>query len=111
MNTPPPLSRDYDKDPNIKALKRRGLINHRSTLRCSHLASLAVLGEGLRVFGLVGSMGISSLHDLCEGSTMSKSLSIRGYSPGAPTPSVGPKLEAHLDPPKDFLLGVGMVLG
>ena len=56
-------------------------------------------------------MGISSLHDLCEGSTMSKLLIIRGYNPGAPTPSVGPKLEAHLDPPKDFLLGVGMVLG
>ena len=31
-NNPPPLHRDYDRDPNIKALKRKGFINHGSTL-------------------------------------------------------------------------------
>ena len=35
INKPPPLNRDYDRDPNIKALKRRGLINHGSTLESS----------------------------------------------------------------------------
>ena len=28
----PPLNRDYNRDPYIKALKRRGVINHGSTL-------------------------------------------------------------------------------
>ena len=28
----PPLKRDYTEDPNIKALKRRGFIDHRSAL-------------------------------------------------------------------------------
>ena len=28
----PRLNRDYGRDPNIKALKRRGFINHESTL-------------------------------------------------------------------------------
>ena len=28
----PPLNRDFSKDPNIQALKRRGFINHGSTL-------------------------------------------------------------------------------
>ena len=28
INKPPPLDRDYHRDPNIKALKRRGFINH-----------------------------------------------------------------------------------
>ena len=32
INKPPPLNRDYNKDPNTKALKRRGFINHGSTL-------------------------------------------------------------------------------
>ena len=32
INKPPPLNRDYDRDPNIKALKRRGFLNHGSTL-------------------------------------------------------------------------------
>ena len=32
MNKPPPLNRDYDRDPDIKALKRIGSINHGSTL-------------------------------------------------------------------------------
>ena len=32
MNKPPPLNRDYNRDPNIKALKTRGFINHGSTL-------------------------------------------------------------------------------
>ena len=32
INKPPPLNRDYDKGPNIEALKRRGFINHGSTL-------------------------------------------------------------------------------
>ena len=31
-NKPPPLNRDYNRDPNIKALKRRGFVNHGSTL-------------------------------------------------------------------------------
>ena len=32
INETPPLNRDYNRYPNIKALKRRGLINHESTL-------------------------------------------------------------------------------
>ena len=32
INKPPLLDRDYNTDPNIKALKRRGFINHGSTL-------------------------------------------------------------------------------
>ena len=32
MNEPPPLNGDYNRDPNIKALKRRRLTNHGSTL-------------------------------------------------------------------------------
>ena len=28
----PPLNRDYNRDPNIWALKRRGFMNHGSTL-------------------------------------------------------------------------------
>ena len=32
INKPSPLDTDSNKDPKIKALKRRGLINHGSTL-------------------------------------------------------------------------------
>ena len=32
INKPPPLNRDYNRDPHIKALKRREFINHGSTL-------------------------------------------------------------------------------
>ena len=32
INQLPPLNRDYKRDTNIQALKRRGLINHGSTL-------------------------------------------------------------------------------
>ena len=32
INKPPPINRDYNRDPNIKALKRGGVINHGSTL-------------------------------------------------------------------------------
>ena len=32
INKPPALHRDYSRDPNIKALKRRGFISHGSTL-------------------------------------------------------------------------------
>ena len=32
INRPPPLNRDCNRDPYIKALKRRGFINHGSTL-------------------------------------------------------------------------------
>ena len=32
ITKPPPLNGDYNRDPNIKALKRRGFINHGSTL-------------------------------------------------------------------------------
>ena len=31
-NKPPPLTSDDNKDPNIKALRRRGLVSHGSTL-------------------------------------------------------------------------------
>ena len=31
IHNPPPLNGDYNKDPNMKALKRRGFINHGST--------------------------------------------------------------------------------
>ena len=42
INKPPPLNRDYNRDPNIKALKRRGFINHGSTL-----SSLAPYASGI----------------------------------------------------------------
>ena len=32
INEPHPLNRDYNGDPNMKALKRRGFITHGSTL-------------------------------------------------------------------------------
>ena len=32
IDNPPPLNRDYNRDPSIKALKRRGFINHGSPL-------------------------------------------------------------------------------
>ena len=32
INKPPPLDRDYNRDPNTKALKRRGFMNHGSTV-------------------------------------------------------------------------------
>ena len=32
INKPPPLNREYNMDPNMKALKRRGFINQGSTL-------------------------------------------------------------------------------
>ena len=32
INKPPPLNRDYNRDPNMKALKRRGFIDRGSTL-------------------------------------------------------------------------------
>ena len=32
INKPPPLNGDYNKDPNIKALTRRGCINYGPTL-------------------------------------------------------------------------------
>ena len=31
IDKPPPRNRDYSRDPNIKALKRRGFNNHGST--------------------------------------------------------------------------------
>ena len=37
MNKPPPLNRDYSRDPKIKALKRRGFINHGSTFMENHM--------------------------------------------------------------------------
>ena len=30
---PPPLNRDYNRDPNLKALKSKGVIDHGFTLR------------------------------------------------------------------------------
>ena len=35
IDKPPPLNRDYNRDPNIQALKRRGFINQGSTLALS----------------------------------------------------------------------------
>ena len=32
INKPPPLNRDYKREPNTRALKRRGFMNHGSTL-------------------------------------------------------------------------------
>ena len=34
INKPPPFNKGYNRDPNIKALKRREFINHGSTLGC-----------------------------------------------------------------------------
>ena len=48
INEPPPLNRDNNRDPNIKALKRRGFINHGSTLGWSNLLdSLYLSPSGL----------------------------------------------------------------
>ena len=44
---PLPLIKDYNRDPNMKALKRRGCINHGSTLPCKK----ACLGKFSRGFG------------------------------------------------------------
>ena len=40
INKPPPLGRDFNRDPNIKALKRRELINRGSTLRGQEWGSI-----------------------------------------------------------------------
>ena len=46
INKPPPLNRDDNRNPNIKALKRRGFINHGSTL---DISSWGIGGRGLVV--------------------------------------------------------------
>ena len=48
ISKPPPLNREHNRDPNIKALKRRGFINHGSTLGCIFL----ILRIRCRVVGL-----------------------------------------------------------
>ena len=37
INEPPPFNRDYNRDPNIQALKRRGFVHHGSTLSVCHM--------------------------------------------------------------------------
>ena len=49
INKPPPLKRDYNRDPYIKALKRRGFINHGSTLVRTIGWSLGVPGSELGI--------------------------------------------------------------
>ena len=46
INEPPSLNRDYNRDPNMKALKRRGVINQGSTL------GSGVSDQGLKFAGL-----------------------------------------------------------
>ena len=50
---PPPLNRDYDRDPYTEAVKRRRFINHGSTLRARNSAfgfrASGFTGLGLRV--------------------------------------------------------------
>ena len=53
INNPPPLSRDYIKDPNIKALKRRRFANHGSTL----LFSVCLRDEFVNVFQICSFKG------------------------------------------------------
>ena len=50
INKPPPLNRDYSRDPNIKALKKRGFINHESTLR-AYSFKFRLWGAGVEVWG------------------------------------------------------------
>ena len=46
INEPPPLNVSYNGDPDIKALKRKRFINHRSTLGGSKISGLeSLLGE------------------------------------------------------------------
>ena len=49
VNKPPPLNRDYNRDPNIQALKRRGFINHGSSLckPITHIALYIIVGSVL----------------------------------------------------------------
>ena len=42
MNEPPPVNRDHDRDPNIKTLKRRGLINHGSTVLIASIPDMCL---------------------------------------------------------------------
>ena len=48
INKTPPLNRDYNRDPNMKALKRRGFINHGSTLSGLQGLGSVVLGSVYR---------------------------------------------------------------
>ena len=51
INKPPPLNWDYNRDPNIWALKGGGFINHGSTLRVYALGFM-VEDLGFMVKGL-----------------------------------------------------------
>ena len=52
INKPPPLNRDFIRDPNIKALKRMGFINHGSTLLRYGHCEKGVLWTSKAAFGL-----------------------------------------------------------
>ena len=46
INKPPPLTGDHNRDPDIKALKRRGVINQGSTLGLGFLVPLESIEVG-----------------------------------------------------------------
>ena len=47
MDKPPPLKRNYSRDPNIEALKKEGAINHGFTLHSKLFEhSVSASGEG-----------------------------------------------------------------
>ena len=50
-------NRDYNTDPNIEALKRRGFINHGSTSGCRAFWGLGFRGLGFRGFLVQGVPG------------------------------------------------------
>ena len=52
MNKPPPLDRDYNRDPKNKALKRREFVNHEFTLLYGML-KIEGLGSILGILGRV----------------------------------------------------------
>ena len=58
INNPPPLNGDYNRDSSTKALKRRGCINHGSTLRVSRVLSPNLIGETLNPDSGLISLGV-----------------------------------------------------
>ena len=62
INKPTLINRGYNRDPNIKALKRRGFLNHGSTLL---LSPLNLPGIRARLAGL-GPLPVTPLRFLLE---------------------------------------------
>ena len=51
INKPPPSNRDYNRNPNIKALRKRGFINHGSTLLLPGSGDWGLIAHGFQDLG------------------------------------------------------------